>query len=257
MNYLGEKRQFVTDRSIYFWLSAVSRQLTNASMNNDQSALNLIAIGIFAMTLSTLLGPLFHLSPFVPAIATFSVLSLATLDTLGWQGQGAAILLELLGRSSPEDRDRVLKHEAGHFLVAYLLEISLTGYALSTWEAFRQGQPGRGGVVFAPVELTQQVSPAVLQQYCTVWMAGIAAETLIYGSAEGGVDDRQQLRNALVQLGRQPSEAMQQERWSILQAKTLIQEHLPAYEALTSAMQQRASVEECCRAIKQHLLPKT
>lgn len=218
----------------------------------QQTALNLIAIGVFAMTLSSLLGPLFHLSPLVPAIATFSILSLATLDTLTWQNKGVTILLEWLGSASPEHGDRVLKHEAGHFLVAYLLEMSITGYALSAWEAFRQGQPGRGGVAFAPVELTPQISPLLLQRYCTVWMAGIAAETLIYGSAEGGADDRQQLRIALVQLGRQPSEAIQQERWSILQAKTLIEKHLAAYEALVSAMQQRASVEECCQAIEQH-----
>lgn len=225
-------------------------------MTNDQSALNLIAIGVFAMTLSTLLGPLFHLSPLVPAIATFSVLSLATLDTLSWQGKGATILLELLGRASQEQRDRILRHEAGHFLVAYLLEMEITGYALSAWEAFRQGQSGRGGVAFAPVELTSQVSPTVLQRYCTLWMAGIAAETLVYGSAEGGADDRQQLRTALVQLGRHPNEAIQQERWSILQAKTLIQEHLLAYEALANAMQQRTSVEECRRVIEQHLSRK-
>lgn len=219
----------------------------------NQTALNLIAIGVFMMTLSSLLGPMFHLSPFVPAIATFSILSLATLDTLGWQGKGGTIVLEFLGSVSQEQRDRVVRHEAGHFLVAYLQEISITGYALSAWEAFRQGQPGRGGVAFAPVELTSAVSPLVLQRYCTVWMAGIAAETLVYGSAEGGVDDRQQLRTALVQLGRQPSEAIQQERWSILQAKTLIQQHMPAYEALVSAMQQRASVEECSQVIQQHL----
>lgn len=218
----------------------------------NQTALNLIAIGVFMMTLSSLLGPMFHLSPFVPAIATFSILSLATLDTLGWQGKGGTILLEFLGSVSQEQRDRVVRHEAGHFLVAYLQEISITGYALSAWEAFRQGQPGRGGVAFAPVQLASQ-SPLVLQRYCTVWMAGIAAETLVYGSAEGGVDDRQQLRTALVQLGRQPSEAIQQERWSILQAKTLLQQHMPAYEALVSAMQQRASVEECSQVIRQHL----
>ena len=44
-----------------------------------QTSLNLIAISIFIMTMSSLLGPIFNLSPLVPAIATFSVLILATI----------------------------------------------------------------------------------------------------------------------------------------------------------------------------------
>ncbi|MBD1941800.1 ATP-dependent Zn protease, partial [Coleofasciculus sp. FACHB-712] len=45
----------------------------------QQTALNLIAIGVFAMTLSSLLGPMLNISPTIPAIATISILGLATL----------------------------------------------------------------------------------------------------------------------------------------------------------------------------------
>lgn len=218
----------------------------------QQTALNLIAIGVFAITLLSLLGPFFNISPAIPALATFSILALATLDTLGWQGKGVTLLLDSLAGTSSDYRARIVKHEAGHFLVAYLLDIAITGYALSAWEAFRQGQPGQGGVTFGEPNVTAPMPPILIQRYCTVWMAGIAAETLVYGTAEGGAEDRQKLQGVLSVLGRSGSECLQQERFCTMQAKTLIQEHWAAYEALVTAMEQRTPVAECRLLIEQH-----
>jgi len=223
----------------------------------SQTALNLIAIAVFALTLSTLLGPLFNLSPTVPALATFGILGLATLDSLSWQGQGGTLLLDWLASFSPQHRARIVRHEAGHFLVASLLGIPVTGYALSAWEAFKQGQSAQGGVSFDDRELASQLeqgtfSSQLLERYCTIWMAGFAAETLVYGSAEGGADDRQKLRTILTPLGFSASMQEQKERWATLQAKTLLQSNWSAYEALVDAMQQRAPVCECCCTIEQY-----
>jgi hypothetical protein len=217
-------------------------------------SLNLIAVTVFVFTLTSLLGPLVNLSPAVPAIATFSILSLATLDTLGWQGRGITLLLDWLASFSKEHRDRIAHHEAGHFLVAHQLGIPVTGYALNAWEAFRQGYPGSGSVQFDTQELEQELrqtalSAQLLNRYCTIWMAGIAAETLIYREVEGGNDDRQKLRGILTQLGFPAAECLQKERWAILQAKTLIQNHEREYKALVSAMKQKATVEECRQAM--------
>lgn len=225
----------------------------------QQTALNLIAIGVFAMTLSSLLGPMLNISPTIPAIATVSIMGLATLDTLSFQGKGITLLLELFAGADSKYRDRVLRHEAGHFLVAYLLEIPITGYTLSAWETFRQGIPGQGGVIFDTQKLQQETTTpwdlqVTLDRFCTVWMAGIAAEILVYGSAEGGAEDRQKIREALTQVGRQESGAQQKERASALQARTLIEENYPAYEALVATMEQRASVEECYQVLQQHLV---
>jgi hypothetical protein len=222
----------------------------------SKTALNLIAICVFAMTLSTLLGPLFNLSPAVPAIATFTLLGIATLDNFTWQGQGGTLFLDWLASFSPQHRDRVIRHEAGHFLVAYLLDIPVTGYALSAWEAFGQGQRAQGGVQFDDAQLASQLQQGVLSahllnRYGTVWMAGAVAETLVYGNAEGGAEDREKLQIVLTQLGRSPAYP-KQERAFALQARTLLQAHWSAYEALVTALEQRADVAFCYRAIEQH-----
>lgn len=223
----------------------------------SQTTLNLIAISIFMMTLSTLLGPLFNLSPTVPAIATFSLLGLATLDSFSWQGKGANLLLDWLASFSPQHRDRIIRHEAGHFLIAHLLEIPVSGYTLSAWEALQQRQPGLGGVSFDDRELASQLKQGtlaarMLDRYCTVWMAGVAAENLVYGSAEGGADDRQKIRTVLTPLRFSASAQEQKQRSAILQARTLLQANWSAYEALVNMMQKRADVAECCRTIDQH-----
>ncbi|MEB3338722.1 MAG: ATP-dependent Zn protease [Leptolyngbyaceae bacterium] len=224
----------------------------------SQTALNLVAISIFVLTLSTLLGPLFNLSSAVPALAAFTLLGLATLDTLSWRGQGGTLLLDWLASISPKHRERVIHHEAGHFLVAYVLGIPVTSYTLTAWEAFRQGQPGLGGVTFDTQSLETQATgnqallTPLLEKYFTVWMAGAVAETLVYGKAEGGADDRNKFRLLWSQLRRPSVEGEQKERWATQQSKQLLQQNWPAYEALVHALEQRASIAECYQLLDQH-----
>jgi hypothetical protein len=223
-----------------------------------ETSLNIIAISIFAITVSILLGPLFNLPEAVPAIATFCLLGLATLDTFQWQGQGGTILLDLLAGTSKQRRDRILHHEAGHFLVAHLLGIPVTGYALNAWEAFKQGQSAQGGVRFEDEQLALQLqnrtlSAQLLDRYCTVWMAGIVAENFVYGKAEGGAEDRTKINAIFTQLRRPSSEIQLKQNWGSLQAKNLIESHKLAYEALVTAMEKRATIEECYRIIQENL----
>ncbi|MDJ0568730.1 MAG: ATP-dependent Zn protease [Pleurocapsa sp. MO_192.B19] len=220
-----------------------------------QTALNLIAVGIFVMTMSSLLGPIFNIPPVVPAAVTFGILSLATVDTLSWNSKGVSLLLDLF--ASAEQRQRIIHHEAGHFLTAYFLGIPITGYTLTAWEVLQQGQLGRGGVSFDTEVLT--VKPLDLQKmrltldrFCTVWMAGIAAEKIAYGNAQGGVEDREQLKQALIMVGLPETAYPLKERWAQLQATNLLTRHQKSYAALIEAMKQRASVEECYAVIQEH-----
>ncbi|MBD2297609.1 MULTISPECIES: ATP-dependent Zn protease [Nostocales] len=220
----------------------------------SQTALNLVAISVFLMTFSVLLGPLINLSPTIPALATFTILGIATLDSFSLQGKGGTILLDWIAGFSSEHRDRIIHHEAGHFLVASVLGIPVTGYTLSAWEAWREGQPGQGGVAFNDTELAAQlekgtISAQMLDRYCTMWMAGIAAEALVFERAEGGGDDKAKLAEVLKVVGFSESAFQQKQRFHVLQAKTLLEENWSSYQALVQAMQQRASVEECQSAI--------
>lgn len=220
----------------------------------SQTGLNLLAISIFLMTLSVLLGPLIHLSPAVPAIATFSILGIATFDSFSLQGRGGTIVLDWIASFSPQHRDRIIHHEAGHFLAAHLLNIPVTGYTLTAWDAWKQGQPGQGGVTFDDAQLASQlergtISAQILDRYCTVWMAGIVAETLVFNDAQGGTDDQTKLAGVLAGLGFSASASEQKQRFHLLQAKTLLQANWSSYEALVKSMQDGASVRDCQRII--------
>ena len=220
----------------------------------NQTAINLIAISVFLMTFSSLLGPLIHLSPTIPALATVTFLGIATLDNFSFQGKGGTIVLDLVARFSPEYKERILHHEAGHFLVAHLLGITVNDYTLSAWEAWKQGQPGQGGITLEDGELTAQIengqiTAQMLDRYCTIWMAGIAAETLVFNSAEGGSDDKSKLIEILRVIGFSEAGYQQKQRFHFLQSKTLIQENWDSYQALVAAMRERVSVEECTKVI--------
>ena len=220
----------------------------------SQTAINLIAISVFLMTFSSLLGPLIHLSPTIPALATVTFLGIATLDNFSFQGKGGTIVLDLVARFSPEYKERILHHEAGHFLVAHLLGIAVNDYTLSAWEAWKKGQSGQGGITLEDGELTAQIengqiTAQMLDRYCTIWMAGIAAETLVFNSAEGGSDDKSKLIEILRVIGFSEAGYQQKQRFHFLQSKTLIQENWDSYQALVAAMRERVSVEECTKVI--------
>ncbi|MCY7335384.1 MAG: hypothetical protein LH613_04075, partial [Chamaesiphon sp.] len=52
--------------------------------------------------------------------------------------------------------------------------------------------------------------------------------------------------------GKQQQEIVNQENLAALQAKTLIQTHWLAYQSLVVAMQERASIADCCDTIEAH-----
>jgi hypothetical protein len=220
-------------------------------MNSDnptkQISLNLVAICIFGMTISSLVTPLIHVSSTIPIAIVAAIIAGTTIDNFFLKSTIATLVVDAIAGTKDAYRQRIVQHEAGHFLVAYLLDIPITGYTLSAWESFRQGRSAQGGVMFAPPQA--DISSRLLEQYCTVWMAGIAAEKLVYDRAEGGGEDRQKLRGVLFIAGKQQQEIVRQENAATLQAKTLIQTHWDAYQALVIAMKDRAPVTECCQQI--------
>jgi hypothetical protein len=159
----------------------------NSENPTRQISLNLVAICVFGMTLSSLVTPLLNISSTIPILIIFAIVVVTTIDGFFLKSTLATLVLDTIAASNPAYRQRIARHEAGHFLVAYLLDIPITGYTLSAWESIRQGHPAQGGVMFAPPPAS--ISAQLLQQYCMVWMAGIAAEKLIDNRSEGGSED--------------------------------------------------------------------
>jgi hypothetical protein len=81
----------------------------------------------------------------------------------------------------------------------------------------------------------------------------MAAEQMLYGNAQGGGDDMRALTLLWQTLDRPAAEGVIKQRWAALQAKTLLEKHREAFDALTSAMAERASVEDCRRIIQQNI----
>ncbi|WP_310426821.1 ATP-dependent Zn protease [Chamaesiphon sp. VAR_48_metabat_135_sub] len=223
-------------------------------MNSDnptkQISLNLVAICVFGMTISSLVTPLLNISSTVPILAIFAIVVGTTIDGLLLDSIAATLILDAIAGTKPAYRQRIIHHEAGHFLVAYLLGIPITGYTLTAWESVKQGNSAQGGVMFAPPPTN--ISSQLLQQYCTIWMAGIAAEKLMYDKSQGGSEDRQKLQGVLFLAGKQQQEIVYQENLAALQAKTLIEAHWEAYQALIIAMSNRTVVADCCHQIDTH-----
>ena len=227
----------------------------NSDNPTEQISLNLVAICVFGLTISSLVAPLINIPSTIPIALLAAIFVGATVDNFFLKSTLATLIVDtiLQGRgfanagTKAEYRQRIIHHEAGHFLVAYLLGIPITGYTLTAWESFRQGQSAQGGVMFAPPQAN--ISAQLLQHYCTVWMAGIAAEKLIYDRSQGGSEDRQKLRGVLFVAGKQQQEIVKQENLAALQAKTLIQTNWEAYQALVTAMSDRTSVADCCARI--------
>ncbi|ASC71895.1 hypothetical protein XM38_028490 [Halomicronema hongdechloris C2206] len=230
----------------------------SAQIPMRETTFNTLAIAIFLVTLTSLLGPLVNLSPVVPALATAGLLGLVTVDQLGLNGSLGQIAMDGLARTSADYRQRVLHHEAGHFLVAALLQVPVVDYSLNAWDAWRRGLPGQGGVVFDDqalmADLEQgRISRQQINRYCTLWMAGIAAEQWVYGQASGGQDDRQKFQLLWQQLRRPAREVPMSQRWAALQARSLLERHPEAYQALVAAMDQKASVADCYQCMQSHL----
>jgi hypothetical protein len=220
-------------------------------MNSDnptkQISLNLVATCVFGMTMSSLVTPLINVSSTIPIAIVAAIIAGATIDNFFLKSTIATLVVDAIAGTKAAYRQRIVHHEAGHFLVAYLLDIPITGYTLSAWESLQKGQSAQGGVMFAPPQA--DIRSRLLEQYCTVWMAGIAAEKLVYDRAEGGGEDRQKLRGVLFVVGKQQQEIVRQENAATLQAKTLIQTNWDAYQALVIAMKDRTPVAECCQQI--------
>lgn len=125
--------------------------------------------------------------------AGFAGLWLVDQAALG--GTGQLVLTDALARASPSLRERVAYHEAGHFLVGYLMGRLPKAYALGSLDALRNGAlPAQGGTAFCDAALEDEVARGrvasnTVREVGAIALAGVCAEYVRFGDAEGGKDD--------------------------------------------------------------------
>ncbi|XP_074556329.1 uncharacterized protein LOC141812196 isoform X2 [Curcuma longa] len=131
----------------------------------------------------------------------------------------------------PPYKRRVLVHEAGHLL---------TGTQF--WDEKLDNEHAEG-----------RLSSTAFDRYCMVLFAGIAAEALVYGEAEGGENDENLFRSLCVLL-RPPlsvSEMSNRARWSVMQSYNLLKQHKNAHKAAVKALENGHSLGVIIRRIEE------
>ncbi|XP_021863683.1 uncharacterized protein [Spinacia oleracea] len=190
---------------------------------------------------------------------SLGLLFLWTLDLVSFGGGIASLALDTIGHTiSQKYHNRVIQHEAGHFLIAYLIGILPRGYTLSSLEALRKEgslnvQAGTTFVDFEFVEETSvgKLSATMLNRFSCIALAGVATEYLLYGCAEGGLDDINKLDGLLKSLGFTQKKADSQVRWAVLNTILLLRRHEEARAKLTDAMSKGMSVGSCINIIEE------
>ncbi|KAK9732627.1 hypothetical protein RND81_04G011300 [Saponaria officinalis] len=185
-------------------------------------------------------------------------LFLWTLDLVSFGGGIGSLVLDTIGHTvSQKYHNRVVQHEAGHFLIAYLLGILPRGYTLSSLEAFsKEGSLNvQAGTTFVDFEFLEEVNSGkvtatMLNRFSCIALAGVATEYLLYGQAEGGLTDINKLDELLRSLGFTQKKADSQVRWAVLNTVILLRRHQKARAELADGMSRGMSVGSCIDIIE-------
>ncbi|CAM6116441.1 unnamed protein product [Calypogeia fissa] len=148
----------------------------------------------------------------------------------------------------PDYQERLLRHEAAHFFVAYLVGLPIVGYSIDI---------GKEHVNLLDEKLQERIysgsfDARELDKLAVVSMAGLAAEGLKYEKVEGQSADLYSLQRLINRSNPPLSNSDQQNltRWAVLYAASLLKNNVKAFEALQQAMGRKASVVECIEAIE-------
>ncbi|GAA0151068.1 hypothetical protein LIER_09866 [Lithospermum erythrorhizon] len=110
--------------------------------------------------------------------SSLGLLFLGTLDAVSFGGGISGLILDSAGHIlSAKYHNRVLQHEAGHFLIAYMLGILPKGYSLTSWEALKkEGSLNvQAGTAFVDFEFIEEIDSGK-----------VTATVFMYSSGGGG-----------------------------------------------------------------------
>lgn len=161
---------------------------------------------------------------------------------------------------SPAYRARMLRHEAGHFLAGHLVGLPVLAFSVNAAESAVECGPADG-------EECDPADEEMLHRLAVVSLAGIVAECLCFGKAEGGLADLSQLsmaqgraRSALgadaSAQGRTPRACERESsernlvRWAAVQAYALLHSNGDAFERLVRALEAGLPLDACLVALE-------
>ena len=155
-----------------------------------QGSTGTLRAGLAVVTITGLgaFGPALGLSPAWIVVMVIGGLVAFSVDAATWQGMGGHILAEALPGGEGRLR-RIAVHEAGHVLIAEEEQLPVQQVLVGTLACVRAGLCSSGATEFTVPE-SVKMSLEDLRRGSRVLQAGIAAETVVFGQARGGADDR-------------------------------------------------------------------
>ncbi|KAA8494819.1 hypothetical protein FVE85_3060 [Porphyridium purpureum] len=151
---------------------------------------------------------------------------------------------------SKEFRTRLAAHEAGHFLVGYLLGVPVREYkadavmnAVQFYFDFEEAQQDS-----KPLRFTHEQ----VDELAIISLAGVVSEILLFKQASGGYADFMQLQRVANRSvpPLEPRAVQAKVRWGCVRAYTLLQQNAAALEQLTAKMAVGRPLDECIAAIE-------
>ncbi|XP_027160370.1 uncharacterized protein LOC113761540 isoform X1 [Coffea eugenioides] len=176
--------------------------------------------------------------------------------------------------SLSDDRVMCLQHEAGHFVVGYLLGILPKRYRVPSMEELEKDNLAGGKVEFLGFEFLQEVSNTTLPEtyftnrkhsskeyagivssktlnrFLCVILGGLAAELLMFGYSELLHSDVDQLDRVMSRLGYSTDMANSQIKWAAINILLILRRHHKATSRVAEAMALGRSIGFCIDAIE-------
>lgn len=253
---IKEKVQFESGEGLFGSVDMNSLKLPYQSGCSIEQLETLTQLPLSAFRPNPKFNRLFYLGGAAACILEIAVAKIAGINpqplfaatfasVLADQVLGGAASEQILWKLNPQLADRVLKHEAGHLLVAHLLGCPVQSVALGNYDALTKRESssalvGAGTSFFDPKlnEASQkgEITRSVIDRYSIIVMAGIAAEALCFGEAEGGSDDENALAVFLSQTVQTSINIPEQARWAATNALLLLREYQDAYERLVTVL---------------------
>lgn len=148
----------------------------------------------------------------------------------------------------PDYKERVIKHEAAHFLTAHVLGVPVAGYSLML---------GKEHTDLAEAALQKrlierQLDETEVDRLSIIAMAGATAEAMNFEEVMGQNADMLDLQRIMWRSTNKMSDQQQQNqtRWAAYQAASILRKYKNEYDALVKCMEEGGSANDCIMTIE-------